>query len=235
MNEHEQPAMDDRPMPVPEQPPSEEPRPASTPIAWPRPATIIKIGIVALVASVVLGVGAFAAASLYSEYGAVKNEPNARAWAGLPPQFAGQAACTSCHELEAGIQDASIHRDVSCESCHGAQAAHSSSEEAARTILPGKPTADICVTCHAQVAGRPAGFPQIDPAWHYSGDKCLRCHDPHSIVAVRPPTVTHPLANLPECTTCHAPDGLKQIPAGHEPAADAICLSCHGQSANQRP
>lgn len=247
MNEHDRPAVDDHLMPdqdpidaiggptaADERPPGDEPRPGSTPVAWPRPITLIKIGIVAAVATVFLGVGAFAAASFYSEYGAVKNEPNARDWAGLTPQYAGQAACTSCHGREAGIQDASIHRDVSCEACHGPQAAHSSSEAAASKILPDKPNADICVTCHGLVAGRPATFPQIDQAEHYSGDQCVRCHDPHSIVAVRPPVVSHPLANLPECTTCHAPEGLRRIPTGHVLAEDPVCLSCHERPALDR-
>jgi hypothetical protein len=79
MNEHDRPAVDDRPMPVTdpidasgvptaadELPPSDEPRPRSTPIAWPRPITIIKVGIVAAVATVFLGVGAFAAATYRS-------------------------------------------------------------------------------------------------------------------------------------------------------------------------
>jgi hypothetical protein len=206
------------------------------PIAWTRVAvTTVKIGIVVVVTSVALGVSAFAAASFYSEYGAGRNVPNAHAWAGLTPRFAGQAICSSCHAPEAGAQDASIHVNVSCEDCHGPAAAHSSSAAAARAAVLTKPTSGTCATCHLAAAGRPAAFPQIDRAAHYSGEQCLRCHDPHSIVAVRPPTVTHPLANLPECTTCHAPDGLKKVPTGHEVVGDTICLSCHGPAANREP
>jgi hypothetical protein len=97
------------------------------------------------------------------------------------------------------------------------------------------PTSEICVTCHAAVPGRPATFPQIDGAEHYVGNACLRCHDPHSIRAVRPPAVTHRLAKLPECTTCHAPDGLKKVPTGHEPVPDATCRSCHSREPVQAP
>ena len=152
------------------------------------------------------------------------------AWAGLTTRFAGAAACTSCHaRRRPGAQDASIHVDVSCEGCHGPAAAHSASAggraarlarraDRARSAPPATP----------RPPGRPASFPQIDQARHYSGGQCLRCHDPHSIVAVRPPTVSHPLANLPACTTCHAPDGLKRIPTGHEVVEDRVCLSCHG-------
>lgn len=208
-------------------------------IEWARVAraarTGLRGGIVVIVVSVALGTAASVAASFYGQYGPVKNVPNARAWAGLTPRFAGQMICTSCHAPEAGAQDASIHVDVSCEDCHGPAAAHSSSAAAARAAVLTEPTSGICVTCHGATAGRPATFPQIDPARHYAGGQCLRCHGPHSVVAVRPPTVSHPLANLPECTTCHAPDGLKKIPTGHEIVDDTICLSCHGPAANGKP
>jgi hypothetical protein len=194
-----------------------------------------KLAVIVGVTTVVLGAGAFAAASFYADYGAVRNVPNAEAWRGLSPRFAGAAACTSCHAAEAAAQDASIHRDVSCEDCHGPAAVHSTSTAAARATGLGKPASGICVNCHGVAPGRPAAFPQVDPAAHFSGGQCLRCHDPHSIVAVRPPVVTHPLVDLPECTTCHAPDGLKKIPAGHEIVDDAVCLSCHGPGADRKP
>jgi hypothetical protein len=230
------PVEDEQPTAGDEQLSNHGPRFALPPIEWARVlARSIKIGIFVVVASVALGVVAFVAASSYAAYGAVRNTPNAVAWAGLTPHFAGQAVCTSCHAPEAGAQDASIHVNVSCEDCHGPGAAHSSSAAAARSAVLIKPTSRICATCHAVTAGRPTTFSQIDPAKHYSGGECLRCHDPHSIVAVRPPTVSHPLANLPECTTCHAPDGLKKIPTGHAIVGDTICLSCHGQAANLKP
>jgi hypothetical protein len=197
--------------------------------------TSIKVGIVMVVATVGLAVVAFVAASSYEQYGAIRNEPNADAWAHLTPRYAGQAICVSCHEPEARTQDASIHVNVSCENCHGPLAAHSTSDAAARDLIPAKPPGEICITCHAATAGRPPAFSQIDPGTHYIGGECLRCHDPHSITAVRPPIVSHPLVDLPVCTTCHAPDGLKKIPAGHELVDDRICLSCHGQSASGRP
>lgn len=235
--EDDQPTVeDDQPTVGDDQPSNDGPRFALPPIAWARVVAMsIKIGIFVVVTSVALGVAAFAAASSYAAYGAVRNTPNAHVWASLTPRFAGQAVCTSCHAAEAGAQDASIHVNVSCEGCHGPGAAHSSSAAAATSAVLIKPTSRICVSCHAVTAGRPTTFPQIDQATHYSGGECLRCHDPHSIVAVRPPTVSHPLANLPECTTCHAPDGLKKIPTGHAIVGDTICLSCHGQDASGKP
>lgn len=260
MSEHEQPITGERSPLTPEpsgdgeqavtgddeQPPNDVPRLVLPSIDWTRVAHVVRTGfhavrtsfkvvIFVVVVSVALGSAAFVAVSLYGQYGAVRNAPNAQAWAGLPARFAGQALCTSCHAPEAAAQDASIHLNVSCEACHGPAAAHSVNEAAARAAVLTEPTSGICVTCHGATAGRPTTFSQIDPTAHYSGGLCLRCHDPHSIVAVRPPPLTHPLAKLPECTTCHAPDGLKKIPAGHEIVGDVVCLSCHGPAANGRP
>jgi hypothetical protein len=200
--------------------------------SWlPTRLTAIKVAVFVAIASIVLGGTAFAAATLYAQYGAVKNVPNAEAWAALEPRYVGQAACGSCHEPEVAAQDASAHIDVSCESCHGPGAGHSLSDEAAREVSLTEPESEICSTCHATTAGRPATYPQVEVDEHYEGGECLRCHDPHSIVAVRPPDITHPRAKLPDCITCHAPDGLKEIPSGHEPVADRVCLSCHGRVA----
>ena len=196
---------------------------------------LFKVGVVVAVASVVLGVGAFATATIYAEYGSVKNDPNARAWAALSPRFVGSATCTSCHQAQAIAQDASIHANVSCEACHGPAASHAVTDAVARSVTLPEPPSSICARCHATTTGRPASFPQVDLATHYVGGPCLRCHDPHSVVAHRPPTVTHPLADLPECTTCHAPDGLKKIPTGHQVVGDAVCLACHGIDANVGP
>jgi len=236
MSEQEQPNTDEPPTPGSEPSGTDGSSPARPGIAWTRVASLTaKVAVFVVVASIALGGAAVVAAGFYTQYGAVKNTPNARAWSGLTPRFAGQAICVSCHAPEANAQDASVHVNVSCENCHGALAAHSSSDAAAREIVPVKPKDEICATCHVAVAGRPAGFPQVDLAEHYSGNHCLRCHDPHSITAVRPPTVSHPLADLPVCTTCHVPLGLKEIPSGHEPVGDAVCLSCHHPATSRRP
>ena len=208
------------------------PRPS---IAWRALArTGLKVAVVVAAVSVALGAGAAVAVGFYGQYGAVRNEPNARAWAALVPQHVGQTLCADCHAAEAIGQDTSIHVNVSCEDCHGPGQGHATGTDAARTVALVKPDSAICVRCHGATAGRPAGFPIVNPASHYSGGPCLRCHDPHTIVATRPPIVSHPLADLPECTTCHAPDGLKKVPVGHTIVADAICLSCHARNADGR-
>jgi hypothetical protein len=170
----------------------------------------------------------------YGTYGYHPAE-SAQSWAALTPQYAEPAMCQSCHAPEYVPWTSSSHATVACDSCHGPLAQHAATATdvaaaaaAAAEIEP--PTADLCVLCHAQVPGRPLGFPAVDLTKHYAGAPCLGCHEPHATTALRPPDISHALENLPACVTCHKPAGLKPVPVGHEEAPDAVCLTCH-----QRP
>ena len=188
-------------------------------ISWGRIAAVVAL------VSLVLAGGAFAASRLSSQFGSGQSVVDARGWAARPQVYS-TSSCQACHPGQATAKVAGLHANVSCETCHGPQGDHPGTNPNVLARL-ATPTSDLCITCHAQVPGKPIGFPSVVLALHYSGGVCLRCHDPHTIAAVRPPDVTHPLADLPACTTCHAPDGLKKVPAGHELVADTICLSCH--------
>jgi predicted CXXCH cytochrome family protein len=91
--------------------------------------------------------------------------------------FAGRAACLDCHDDQAKEQKGSRHERISCESCHGALAAHAADPEKAKAVRPDPQT--LCVSCHLSNAGRPAKFPQIDPRTHYDAGECKACHRPH--------------------------------------------------------
>jgi hypothetical protein len=184
-----------------------------------------KIGIAMIVTSLVLAVGAFAATTLYTQYGAPRADTNALAWAGRAVTYS-ISDCRECHREQAAAEAAAAHADLICETCHVPSATHPGSVPGVVQAL-GAETSAVCVTCHAEASGRPIRFPQVDPGGHYPGAVCLQCHDPHTAVAVSPPVVTHPLQKLPVCTTCHAPGGLKRFPAGHQPAPDSVCLGCH--------
>lgn len=191
----------------------------------------LKGGILVVILSTVLATGAFAASTFYGQYSGAQAEPNTRSWALRTPSYA--HGCGDCHAKETVAQAAGKHASVTCEVCHGAMGGHpgatpsAGSATASAAVPMPSPNADLCITCHLTAAGRPAALPQIDPPTHYRGASCVRCHDPHAIVAVAPPDVTHPLERLPACTTCHAPNGLKKIPTGHELVADGVCLTCH--------
>jgi len=197
---------------------------------------LVRIGrttfLVALLAgalAVLIGGSAFAASRLNAEYGAGSEQENAVSWGGQRVSYAG-ATCQECHSAQLAAQ-ALIHASVSCEGCHGPLVGHPASNggSSSRLVLPNS---EPCITCHATAAGRPPGFPEIAPANHYPGNECLGCHDAHHLLAGAPPDVTHPLIRLPACTTCHAPDGLKEVPSGHEMVDDEACLSCHGVPAD---
>lgn len=166
--------------------------------------------------------------SVYGEYG-FSPEDDAAAWANLSPQYATSGVCQECHATQHATWQAAEHATVACESCHGPLAAHAetASETSVGTSPGAAPTSALCVKCHEMAPGKPAEFPVVDLTQHFAGGSCVGCHDSHSTIALVPPEIPHELANLPACTTCHKPAGLKPVPEGHVESADAVCLSCH--------
>jgi len=187
--------------------------------------TVTKAAVVMVFVSLALAAGAFAASTLYGQYGAPRMHASAVAWIERAATY-DRTDCRQCHSAEAAAEASAAHAGLICETCHVPSVAHPGTVTGVVQALPA-PTSAICATCHAELAARPAAFPQVTLGEHYPGADCLRCHDPHTSAAATPPEVPHPLANLPACVTCHAPGGLKRFPAGHQPAADSVCLSCH--------
>ena len=166
---------------------------------------------------------------VYGEYGFHPAE-NARTWAALTPSYADAVVCQRCHQAQYAPWKGERHATVTCESCHGPLAEHAATaplEAPAGSLGLEKPAEGLCAVCHERSPAKPTAFAQVDLAEHYSGASCLGCHDSHSADAVRPPEITHSLARLPACVTCHAPAGLKPVPVGHVESADAACGSCH--------
>jgi predicted CXXCH cytochrome family protein len=191
-----------------------------------RVPTVAKAVAAIAIASLAVGVGLFVATTAYATFGAAHATVNAETWAIRPLRLAADG-CVACHPSQAAQQAANRHAGIDCQTCHGPANGHPGTDPDA-IVKIAEPTAAVCVQCHTQVEGRPTSFPQIDLATHWGGGTlCLRCHDPHAVVAPVPPQIPHPLTDLPACTVCHRPDGLKPIPAGHTLVADSICLSCH--------
>ncbi|HEY6057542.1 MAG TPA: multiheme c-type cytochrome [Candidatus Limnocylindrales bacterium] len=185
----------------------------------------IALGAALVGLSVLLAVGAFGAETLYSQYGTPRTQPSQLSWA-LRTATYERTDCADCHGPQAAEASTAQHAGLICETCHVPTVLHPGSVNGVVQALPA-PTSALCATCHAQAAGRPAGFPQVDPVTHYPGASCLQCHDPHTSQAQSPPNIPHPLARLPACTVCHAPGGLKRFPQGHRAAEDSFCLACH--------
>jgi len=177
------------------------------------------------VVATVLGAGAFAASSFYDQYGTPRTPVSVRSWQ-LRPETYATSDCRGCHGEAAAATNGLAHARLLCEACHVPSVDHPGPVAGVVQMLPA-PNESDCVTCHASLPGRPAGFAQVAVDAHYAGAECLSCHDPHTSTATKPPEVTHPLAHLPTCATCHAPLGLKSYPVNHDPAPDNVCLSCH--------
>ena len=181
--------------------------------------------VVCLAISAVLGGSAYAASSLYGQFGAPRTPVSAVSWAERPQTYL-VSDCAGCHPGAVAQAAGTAHQPLICESCHVPTVDHPGPVEGVIQML--SPVSDeTCVSCHERTAARPAAVAQVVLTRHYSGSDCIACHEPHSAVAVAPRVVTHPLANLPGCSVCHAPDGLKQFPANHEVAPDSVCLGCH--------
>ena len=189
------------------------------------------IGIVAGAAllSVVMAAGAAMAWSPYLNF-TLDHDSHRETAARLTLTFASSSTCARCHEPQATKLASKTHAGIGCQSCHGALLEHTLESESpnAATVKITVPTDDVCVRCHVQATGRPAGLRGIIPSEHYVSD-CLACHDPHTAIANRPPVVGHPLDRLPPCLTCHGPEGFKSRNQRHPAGTsdDKPCLDCH--------
>jgi hypothetical protein len=187
-----------------------------------RPALLL-IGVVVL--STVLGVGAFAASTFYGDYGAPRTPSSIRVWQERALSYTA-SNCHGCHTGAAFEAASRPHAPLLCEACHLPTVDHPGPIAGVIQALPVATNAD-CIACHTGFPGRPENLAAIDVERHYAGATCLKCHDPHTSIAIKPLEVKHPLTNLPQCATCHAPLGLKRYPVNHEPAPDEVCLACH--------
>ncbi len=159
-------------------------------------------------------------------------------------KYAGRDACAGCHPDVVAKNQGGRHREVSCEVCHGAAAAHTEAPEKHPNIPRQR---KFCTLCHAYDPGRPTGFPQIDPASHNPAKPCMSCHNPHAPETPRPPDScgachgmiarTHVVSNhaaIP-CTQCHETpkqhriEPLKYRPA--KPTTREFCGQCHATDA----
>jgi hypothetical protein len=156
-------------------------------------------------------------------------------------KYMGSRVCTECHDDVDSVKRAGYHRDLSCESCHGAAWMHT---EGPSEIQPSAPRErKYCSLCHTYDPSRPTGFPQINPVAHNPLKPCMTCHDPHDpkpsevprdctachAEIARTKAVSHHA--LLECTTCHiAPEDHRITPRSTRPSKPterAFCGECH--------
>ncbi|MFQ5987608.1 MAG: cytochrome c3 family protein, partial [Dehalococcoidia bacterium] len=164
-----------------------------------------------------------------TEYGfhQENTEQNEEQWASLPIQYANSAVCVDCHQEKYGLWQKGDHQTVSCENCHGPAKAHLDTGES----LEVDTSRELCGTCHARLASRPADFPQVDMVEMGGEKECVACHNPHDPRAGMPPQVPHALEGRSDCQSCHDPHKmLERVPPAvpHTLEGRTECLSCHG-------
>lgn len=131
----------------------------------------------------------------------------------LPVRHAGSDICADCHE-ENIIKKVGYHKNLSCETCHGAAKAHAENPSEVKPIIPR--LREFCVHCHTYDPSRPTGFPQINPIAHNPLKPCVLCHNPHD---PKPPLIPR------ECQACHAEIARTMSVSSHVLLECTVCHS----------
>ncbi len=163
-------------------------------------------------------------------------------------KYAGAAICSQCHEKQQEMKKAGYHRDLSCESCHGAGQKHVDNPTEVKPTSPTK--RDYCGYCHTYNSSRPTGFPQINPDTHNPRKPCITCHNPHNPKPPQPPrscaachaqierTKAASYHALVACTVCHTtPEKHKTEPrvvSPTKPDKREFCGKCHAEGAGAK-
>lgn len=135
----------------------------------------------------------------------------------LPTPQAQSAVCMQCHQGGARMSWKSgphASGDVSCASCHTIMAPKSD-----KALLAKASTADLCVSCHADVRG------DLNKMSHHPVKEgrmdCASCHNTHGAT---PGLLIKPTLN-DTCLTCHA-EKRGPFVWEHAPVRES-CANCH--------
>ncbi len=103
-------------------------------------------------------------------------------------KFSDSKICFSCHYEEYTIWELNEHRNVSCQSCHGALSEHvknpkSKAEGDYFSLKYYGTDRDFCLSCHQKDLSKPKNFPQVSVSEHEKVlSRCMNCHDPHNSI-----------------------------------------------------
>lgn len=103
---------------------------------------------------------------------------NIEEWKNFPVKYRGKETCVACHEENAEENNASKHRMLQCENCHGPALDHPEEPEALATDT----SRELCLRCHAYLpypTSQRAAIPGIEPDEHNTDTDCSECHNPH--------------------------------------------------------
>lgn len=158
--------------------------------------------------------------------------------------------CMTCHETYVKTFHENVHREISCEQCHGPASRHLSTRgQEPDTLfnfkkLEAPERSELCLKCHEQNACSPGAQWRTSPHAHH-GVSCTDCHTSHyNVPPGTPPTTVAQdgeagadlrlvvLAELPE----EAPVDMALIrrESAHLGAiTPQICFRCHARMAQQ--
>ncbi len=92
------------------------------------------------------------------------------------------SVCGKCHQAELQTLAGNEHQALNCESCHGPGNRHT--EQPAAVSLKITETAELCSSCHAEIAARSEDkIATVRPFMHSGGGDCVMCHNPHRPLA----------------------------------------------------
>jgi len=143
--------------------------------------------VIVVVVVVSLGRG-FLKPKSYGKFGSYRADNVTEQMNVRPPQHGGAASCAECHPAQSQKRAGGVHKDVSCEVCHGPLALHVTAGKKT-AAMPVDKSFQLCARCHRKILGRPEKFPQVVLDQHVQaqgggavqGSVCLDCHsDPHS-------------------------------------------------------
>ncbi len=192
---------------------------------------LVRIGTVLVALAIMFLFVRSLATTLSIEYIGLSRADNPRSWATRVVQHESSTACAECHKETNDSWQASAHVVIACEDCHGLTKTHIEEARAGGdTSLALSNGRDLCVTCHAGLTSRPAGFPQVDPLKHATevggvASNCASCHNPHDPGI--PPELAHTVEGRSACLACHGLDQWKPLPPDHANRTEDMCLNCH--------
>lgn len=196
--------------------------------------------LLAIVGTVAVGARFYFTDPSFGVYGHYRADSVAEI-AAQAPLYRGAAYCGPCHQARFSQWSASVHKAVTCETCHGAAGEHPARgapvasadgrtharlaaaryvEVTGKLTIPSD-TVKLCTLCHEKTAGRPAIQRQVEVGPHAGGQACIACHNPHAprfalVSAAKAAPAGSAAAGKEKaavCASCHGADGVSSNPA----------------------
>ena len=103
---------------------------------------------------------------------------NEEEWKAFKVKYQGKEYCQTCHAEEEQQVNASRHKTIECENCHGPAVEHPADPQ--KLILDR--SRELCLRCHTYLSyptSKRSEIKGIDPDQHNPGGECVGCHNPH--------------------------------------------------------